>query len=269
MEWLRHFVEMTRPTAEKQVLLVLDNHESHKYLEALEYATQNHVIFTSLVPHTTHKMQPLDTCVYGPFKNYFEQEVSLFQRTHVGRIISHYDVAKLFGEAYMKAANAQNAVKGFSTTGIWLTNRNVFNDSDYMPSTVTDRSETTDDPDVNEQRQTVDVTNASNANIMEVERRQSNDSNRTMSPCLLENWVGRFNSKTPGPTVDDQEIQTPKPTEDDQQVVQYSMGNVTPDKQHNKNEDILHSTPLDIRPIPKIVPNKTSRKKSTKSRNTY
>lgn len=221
LEWLRHFVEMTRPTAEKKVLLVLDNHESHKYLEALEYATQNHVIFTSLAPHTTHKMQPLDRCVYGPFKNYFEQEVSLFQRTHVGRIISQYDVGKLFGEAYMRAASAQNAVKGFSTTGIWPTNRNVFNDSDYMPSTVTDRPETTHDPDVNEQRQTVDVTNASNANIMEVERRQSNDSDRTMSPCLLENWVGRFISKTPEPTLDDQKIQTPKPTEDDQQVIQY------------------------------------------------
>ncbi|CAH2085212.1 unnamed protein product [Euphydryas editha] len=113
-------------------------------------------------------MQPLDTCVYGPFKNYFEQEVSLFQRTHVGRIISQYDVAKLFGEAYIKAASAQNAVKEFSTTRIWPTNRNVFNDSDYMPSTVTDRPETTHDPDVNEQRQTVDVTNASNANIMEM-----------------------------------------------------------------------------------------------------
>ncbi|CAH2100534.1 unnamed protein product [Euphydryas editha] len=42
------------------------------------------------------------------------------------------------GEAYMKAASSQNAVKGFSTTGIWPTNSNVFNDSDYMPSTVTD-----------------------------------------------------------------------------------------------------------------------------------
>lgn len=141
LEWLRHFVEMTRPTQDKKNLLVMDNHESHKYLDALEFASKNHVIFISLAPHTTHRMQPLDTCVYRPLKIYFEQAVSVFQKTYVGRIISQYDVAKLFGEAYMKAASTHNAVKGFSSTGIWPPNRNIFDDSDYMPSTVTDRPE--------------------------------------------------------------------------------------------------------------------------------
>lgn len=122
----------------------MDNHESHKYLGALEYASQNHVISVSLVPHTTHRMQPLDTCVYGPLKTYFEQAVSVFQRTHIGRIISQYEVARLFGEAYLKAASTQNAVKGFSSTGIWPTNRNVFDDSDYMPSNLTDRPNPSD-----------------------------------------------------------------------------------------------------------------------------
>lgn len=89
----------------------MDNHESQKYLQALEFASKNHVIFVSFPPHTTHRLQPLDMCVYGPLKTYFEQAISLFQRTHVGRIVSQYEVARLFNEAYMKAASAHNKIK--------------------------------------------------------------------------------------------------------------------------------------------------------------
>lgn len=34
LEWLRFFIDTVRLTAEKKVLLMLDNHESHKYLPA-------------------------------------------------------------------------------------------------------------------------------------------------------------------------------------------------------------------------------------------
>jgi hypothetical protein len=110
LEWLRFFVETVRPTSEKKVMLVLDNHESHKYLPALEYASQNHVVFVSLAPHTTHRMQPLDYCVYGPLKIYFEQALAVFQKAHAGRIINQNDVAKLFADAYVKAATTNNAI---------------------------------------------------------------------------------------------------------------------------------------------------------------
>ena len=66
--WLQYFVEMVRPTENRKVLLLLDNHESHKYYPALEFAWKNHVVFVSFAPHTTNKMQPLDVAVYGPIK---------------------------------------------------------------------------------------------------------------------------------------------------------------------------------------------------------
>ncbi|XP_011858253.1 PREDICTED: uncharacterized protein LOC105555822 [Vollenhovia emeryi] len=176
LEWLRHFVDITRPNPEKKVILVMDNHEYHIFLEALEYATQHNVIFVSLPPHTTHRMQPLDRCVYGPFKTYFEQAVSVFQRSHVGRIISQYEVARLFGEAYLKTASAHNAIKEFESTGIWPTNRHVFNDSDFLPSSLTDRAlvvKNTHD----------DASQFQSANI----GRLSNESDRIVSPPVLEN----------------------------------------------------------------------------------
>ncbi|XP_041983266.1 uncharacterized protein LOC121736248 [Aricia agestis] len=136
LQWLRFFIDTVRPTAEKKVLLVMDNHESHKYLPALELASKNHVIFVSLAPHTTHRMQPLDLCVYGPLKTYFERSVATFQKTHVGRIINQKDVANLFGTAYLRAATTQNAVSGFEKTGLWPPNRFVFDDVDFLPATT-------------------------------------------------------------------------------------------------------------------------------------
>lgn len=77
-DWLRYFVEQVRPSPEKKVLLLLDNHESHKFYPALEYARENNVILLSFPPHTTHRLQPLDVAVYGPIKTFYEQEINTF-----------------------------------------------------------------------------------------------------------------------------------------------------------------------------------------------
>ena len=51
---LTWFVDAVRPTATKKVLLLLNNHESHKYYTALQLASKNHVIMLSFAPHSTH-----------------------------------------------------------------------------------------------------------------------------------------------------------------------------------------------------------------------
>lgn len=180
------------------MVLVKDNHESHKYLRALEYASQNNVIFVSLPPHTTHRMQPLDRCVNGPLKTYFEQAVSVFQRSHVGRIISQYEVARLLDEAYMRAASAQNAINGFASTGIWLTNRHIFDESDFLSSTLTDRPEPPTSGHVenvvaqNDASQSVTIPRTENDND---NLRRSNDTDRIVPPSMLENDSMSTNSQ--------------------------------------------------------------------------
>lgn len=136
LSWMHFFVEQVRPTADKKVLLLLDNHESHKYYPALEYATMNNVVIVSLAPHTTHKMQPMDVAVYGPFKTHFEREVNTFQKTYPGRIINQYDIARLLAPAFLKTAVAINAVHGFERPGIWPVNKHAFGDEHFAPAEV-------------------------------------------------------------------------------------------------------------------------------------
>nr|XP_015915888.1 uncharacterized protein LOC107445910 [Parasteatoda tepidariorum] len=232
------------------ILNLTNIYESHKYIEALEYAGKNNAIFVSLPPHTTHRMQPLDRCVYGPFKTYFEQEVSTFQRSHVGRIITQYDVASLVGKAYSKAASAQNAVQGFKSSGIWPTNRHLFSDADFLPASLTDMAEV------------IENTNDSPSQIQSTDvGRLSNNSDCSTSTSVFENVDHNYSQasrislrRTNGETSYDPSV------EDDP-----SLSTTTNDNSFQRVEEPLtpHVKPLDIRPLPKPTPSKTGRKRKT------
>lgn len=56
-----------------------------------------------------------------------------------GKTISIYDVAGLLGKAFPQAFTPKNIVNGFISTGIWPLNRNIYNDDDFLSSSVTDR----------------------------------------------------------------------------------------------------------------------------------
>ncbi len=59
-------------------------------------------------------------------------------RQNHGKALSMYDVSGLFGAAYLKAATISNGVSGFSKTGIWPVDENMF-----MGVTFDDRTDTT------------------------------------------------------------------------------------------------------------------------------
>ena len=58
LKFLEHFVKHKRASKEKKVLLLLDNRESHLYIDILNYARDNGVVMLSFPPHCSHKLQP-------------------------------------------------------------------------------------------------------------------------------------------------------------------------------------------------------------------
>ncbi|XP_063898723.1 uncharacterized protein LOC135119085 [Helicoverpa armigera] len=66
--FMKHFIGNVKPSATDPVLLLLDNHTSHLDIEVVETAKENNVVLLSFPPHCSHKLQPLDVGVYGPFK---------------------------------------------------------------------------------------------------------------------------------------------------------------------------------------------------------
>jgi DDE superfamily endonuclease/Tc5 transposase DNA-binding domain len=57
-----------RNTSGKPILLIYDGHGSHETTELIKLARENNIILFCLPPHTTHKLQPLDVGVFGPFQ---------------------------------------------------------------------------------------------------------------------------------------------------------------------------------------------------------
>ncbi|CAK1550150.1 unnamed protein product [Leptosia nina] len=123
---------------EKPVLLLLDGHSSHtKNIDLIDYARENNVILLCTPPHCTHKLQPLDVSFMRPLSTYYSAEVKKWLRDHPGRVVTPYQVAKLFGQAYLKAATMLTAINGFRKCGVWPLDKNVFTDADFIAAETT------------------------------------------------------------------------------------------------------------------------------------
>lgn len=139
MVFLRHLVQHSHATDTNKILLVLDNHESHISVESLNYAKEMGIVMLTLPPHTSHKLQPLDRTVFGPFKKYYNTACNEWLFSNTAKPMTIYDVAECVGKAYPRAFTSQNIQSGFEVAGIYPLNRNIFGEHEYLSSYVTDR----------------------------------------------------------------------------------------------------------------------------------
>lgn len=115
----------------------MDNHESHITIEAMKLARENHIVFLTLPPHTSHKLQPLDQTVFGPYKTFYNQAVKKWMVEN-RRPITIYNIGGCITKACGLAFSVQNITKGFQVTGICPLNEGIFGDDEFLPSYMTD-----------------------------------------------------------------------------------------------------------------------------------
>ncbi|XP_060865508.1 uncharacterized protein LOC132941462 [Metopolophium dirhodum] len=58
-------------------------------------------------------------------------------KSNPGKRFTIYDLPSVTSNALVNAATPKNIINGFSVSGVWPFNRNVFDDDEYAPSTVT------------------------------------------------------------------------------------------------------------------------------------
>ncbi len=139
VDFLKHFSEHTKCSKEKPCLLLLDNHESHLSVDGLNYAKENGIIMLSFPPHCSHRLQPLDRSVYGPLKRHINSACDAWMRNNPGKTMSIYDIPGIVAIAYPPAEMPLNIQAGFRVAGVQPYNRDVFLDTEFAPSYVTDR----------------------------------------------------------------------------------------------------------------------------------
>jgi len=141
LKWFDKFVIFSRASKTHKVLLLLDGHATHtKSLELIDKARDAGVILLCFPPHCTHRLQPLDVAFMKPLSLYYSDEVKKWLREHAKdhRVVTQFQIASLFGKAYLKALAMTTAISGFRATGIWPVDANIFKEHDFLASAATD-----------------------------------------------------------------------------------------------------------------------------------
>ena len=99
-ETLGHFIKFMKVSKSNPGLLLVDNHISHLSIEAIDMAKENGLCLLTFPPHCSHKLQPLDIGVYGPFKRYYSSFCDSWMTSNPEKSLSMYEVAELSGHAF-------------------------------------------------------------------------------------------------------------------------------------------------------------------------
>lgn len=116
--WLsKHFLK--HAVGSRPLLLVLDGHSTHYQPELIKYCLDSDVILMCLPPHTTHESQPLDSSVFKPLKQNWQNACHRFVEKNPGRVITKYDFSPLLHEAWGNTMVPNNIISGFRRSGIY------------------------------------------------------------------------------------------------------------------------------------------------------
>ena len=93
----------------------------------------------TIPPKTSHRLQPLDVSVLGPFKRSYNKAMDNRMRTYPGKTLTIYEVPALVKEAQLCALVPRNILSGFKNTGTWPYNPDIFAEDDFAAVITTDR----------------------------------------------------------------------------------------------------------------------------------
>lgn len=125
------FFQANRPLPDERCILILDGHGSHSGIDVLVYASEHKIELICIPPHTSHRLQPLDTNWNGPFKRLWEQLVREHLRMANVVRINRFEFLRLLNDAWEKMTiKRELIVKGFQHCGIYPL-KNVVLESEF------------------------------------------------------------------------------------------------------------------------------------------
>lgn len=257
LKFTKHFVSHTKSSKERPTLLLLDNHDSHLSVPALDYLKENGVTVLSFPPHCSHKLQPLDRSVYGPLKKYINSACDAWVTNHPGQTMTIYDVPGIINQTIHLAASPANIKAGFQVSGIFPYNKNIFPPEEFMPSYSTDRPITVNYNNVSNQE--ILPTNVSE-NINSIKTGSNKTSNE------IEPQPGPSSRVSPGPSLPTDRNTPPPPTPEDVRPLPKAPARKTDLNVRRKRRSTAILTDTPIKDALEEEQNASKKKKETATR---
>lgn len=132
IKYFNHFIQHTLASKDNPLLLIMDNHTSHISLPIVNLARDHGIEIVTLPPHCSHRLQPLDVGVFGPFKHYYDIICDDWSKSNAGRAIEIHHVAALADKALDESVNKKNIKAGFRRAGIFPLDRTRFGEKDFL-----------------------------------------------------------------------------------------------------------------------------------------
>ncbi|XP_031634955.1 uncharacterized protein LOC116348181 [Contarinia nasturtii] len=109
------------------VILFVDGHTSHRSLRLSEFCLENRIILVSLLPNSTHLLQPMDVVVFGPMKRKWSTMLQNFKRSNneMGPMPKHTFV-KLLQSCLQEIVTPGTLKSSFQKTALYPFNANNF-----------------------------------------------------------------------------------------------------------------------------------------------
>jgi len=128
MEYLgRNFGEdsiTAQKAGDEYRLLLFEGHSSHVNIKFLDYCISQNIIPYCLPPHTTHRLQPLDVCIFSSYKHQYQKELTRRSERHEHGVSKEnfYEILMIARRASFTRSNIQS---GFRNTGLVPVDRTI------------------------------------------------------------------------------------------------------------------------------------------------
>ena len=108
------------------LLLLHDGYLSHISLDVVQLALKENVIILKFPPHITDVLQLLDVSCFGPIKRKWEMLNDCITIYGTRNCIDKSEFVDLLCEIWHDGMKPENAISGFSSTGIWPVNHEKY-----------------------------------------------------------------------------------------------------------------------------------------------
>ena len=102
----------------RNILSIYDAYRSHMTLRTLQHLVDGNVVVYALTAHTSGKTLPLDSMVFGVFRQEFNPEISTVAIRRNNNAIDVYELCALLRYAFYRSCTHSNVVSSFSSAGL-------------------------------------------------------------------------------------------------------------------------------------------------------